>query len=145
MGGPLPPHANSSDLIQFTNNLYAEVIALRAEISKLESVGTNLSGQKVKEKHLKDLKSFSAVPVWNGNEKDFSDYEFKLHQLSKPFNFFEKRFDWVKHMDTVPTFEVLDQLARSEYDKDASIDLHWMNRQIYPCSRSRRRTRPSRP
>ena len=39
--------------------------------------------------------------------------------------------DWVKDMDTEPTFEVLKQLARSEYDKDASIDLHWMNRQIY--------------
>ena len=74
----LPPGANSAEMILFMNNMASEVVALRAEIVVLKSMNVN-AADKDKEKSLKDLKSFSAVPQWNGNEKYFGDFEFKLH------------------------------------------------------------------
>ena len=129
-GMPIAHDADAAGMIAFVNALQQEIAALRQEIGVLRGVGDGQPKDE-KEMQLKDLKSFQSLPKWNGDEKEFADYEFKLHQFLQPFKFFEKWLDWVKDLEEEPTAEELNTLAMSEKAKDAKVDILWMNRQIY--------------
>ena len=49
----------------------------------------------------------------------------------EPFKNFGVWLNYIKEYDTEPTEELLNNLHRAEQAKDPTIDLVWMNRQIY--------------
>ena len=120
---------NPQMVVQVVQGLQAEVVNLRAEINLLKG-GGGASHEKDK-KSLKELKSFSDVPKWDGSDKSFGDFEFKLHQFLAPFERFEAFMNWVKELDEPPTEQLIDDAHTSEQGKNDKIDVKWMNRELY--------------
>ena len=128
----IQPGAQPAQWVEAINALHREVAVLKNEVSVLKAGGVyNMAKDEKHQKDLKDLKSFSSLPTWDGSEKTFGDFEFKLHQFVEPFKNFEKWLDWVKALDTEQDFQKPNGLAQPEHAKDPSVGLHWMNRQIY--------------
>ena len=135
-GFPLGVDADSHGMIAFVNQqreftiqLQAEIIALKQQMAQQQQQQQQHPPQEPKrDQQLKDTKSFQSVPKWNGDEKSFTDFEFKLHQFVEPHRGFEKWLDWVKDLDEEPDEAVLQKLAEDEHALDANVDCWWMNR-----------------
>ena len=138
-GFPLGVDADSQGMIAFVNQqreftiqLQAEIIALKQQMAQQQQQQQQHPPQEPKrDQQLKVTKSFQSVPKWNGDEKSFTDFDFKLHQFVEPHRGFEKWLDWVKDLDEEPDEAVLQKLAEDEHALDANVDCWWMNRQIF--------------
>ena len=109
--------------------LQAEVGRLTAKVNVLKNPGqgNQIGGGKI----LKELKSFASVPVWDGSDKTFGDFEFKLHQFLAPFDRFEAFLKWIKDSDTPPDEALLNQVAAIEKGSNDNVDIHWMDKESF--------------
>ena len=122
--------ANPQAVIGVVQGLQQEVLNLRGEIEQLKRNGVG-GGDKEKGKSLKELKSFSDIPKWDGSDKSFGDFEFKLHQFLAPFDRFEAFMNWVKELDECPSDKLTEDAYESERSKNNKIDVKWMNRELF--------------
>ena len=95
-------HAGSSpeDYVRVIDVLHNQVLELQASVVKL--TGEKTGGQK---RNITEYKSFEKVPHYDGEEKIFTDFEFKLQQFLQPFPTFEQLLDWAKELENAPTIE----------------------------------------
>ena len=105
---------------------------LFAVIDRLVDELRELRGQR--DDHKKDLtekKSFDKVPTFDGNEKDFTDFEFKFQQFVRPFKYFEQFLDWIKNLDEEPEIGELQHKAQQTAQEDPKVDILWYDEQLY--------------
>ena len=105
---------------------------LFAVIDRLVDELKELRGQR--DDHKKDLtekKSFDKVPTFDGNEKDFTDFEFKFQQFVRPFKYFEQFLDWIKNLDEEPEIGELQHKAQQTAQGDPKVDILWYDEQLY--------------
>ena len=84
-----------------------------------------------KKRDLSESKAFEKVPIFDGDEKKFSDFEFKLQSALRPYKHFEEFIDWIKNADEEPDLDSLTQKARAEAQHDPGVDLLWYDEQLY--------------
>ena len=91
----LPAHTLVVNVI---NRLQNQVEQLQTQLLR------NMSGGD-KKKELAEAKSFSMVPQFDGEEKHFSDFEFKLQQCVQLWKHLEEFLDWIKDHETEPDID----------------------------------------
>ena len=121
--------SNPSQVVGVVQQLNAEVTRLRTEIEALKTLGGG--GHPRDPKSLKEMKSFQDVPVWDGSDKTFGDFEFKLHQFLAPSEQFEAFLNWSKEMLSEPTGAQVDAVAVASKSANDKVDIHWMNRELF--------------
>ena len=88
----LNPQSSQQELFNVIDNLIDDIKELRKE----------RDGREDHKKDLTEKKSFDKVPTFDGNERHFTDFDFKLEQFERPLKMFEKFLDWVKNLDDEP-------------------------------------------
>ena len=124
MAGPAATGlARDSDPGQFVlhiDRLNGQVYELQQQLLKLTT-----SQDDRKKKDVSETKAFEKVPHFNGDEKRFRDFEFKLQNCLRPYKHFEEFLDWIKNADEEPDLDILRKKAYAEAQHDPSVDLHW--------------------
>ena len=130
MAGPAATGlARDSDPGQFVlhiDRLNGQVYELQQQLLKLTT-----SQDDRKKKDVSETKAFEKVPHFNGDEKMFGDFEFKLQNCLRPYKHFEEFLDWIKNADEEPDLDILRKKAYAEAQHDPSVDLHWYDEQLY--------------
>ena len=106
---------DSSNIIDYANaieQLNVRVNTLEAQLANRPPASSGGGGGGNLD--LKQLKELSTIPVFDGSDKTFDDFEFKLRELVSGRPFFGAYLDWVKNHD--------DQVSDEEFShKDAAV------------------------
>ena len=86
--------------------VHQEMTGMQQRIVQLEAQLHEVKKDKKKEKELTDMKGFEKLGNFSGNEKEFGDWEFRLHQFIRPFQQFEAWLEWVKDLDEEVTMMI---------------------------------------
>ena len=105
-------------------------------ITILETKAEGAGGPKVHDKTKMDLaewKSFGALTTFDGDEKSFSDWEFKLQTFVRPLRQFEAYLDWVKERDEEISVETWQGMkgAVDWTHGDGMVKLDWYDDQLF--------------
>ena len=119
--GSLPAH---TVVVNVINRLQMQVAELQTQLLRTMGGGD-------KKKELADSKSFGMVPAFDGEEKNFSDFELKLQQCVRPWKHFEEFLDWIKDHEDEPDIDELREKARAQAVQDPAVDLTWYDEQLY--------------
>ena len=82
-------------------------------------------------KNLADNKSLDQVGKYDGEEKHFSDFEFKLQQFLRPHDNCEAMLDRIKDLESEPCLLDLEEMQSDLTSQGERCDLHWFNNQLY--------------
>ena len=82
----LPDASGIGEFVRVIELMHAEIEALKAKNLQRDPKPRDLTEQKL----------FSNLPHFDGAEKDFSDWEFKVQQFVRPYKHFEEFLDWIK-------------------------------------------------
>ena len=95
-----------TDYVRVINQLQTELFQLRGMIQgpNLNPQG-NAGGGGGEARELTRWRSIQALPKFDGDEKAFKDFDFKLHQFVRPVIGFEKILHWVKDQEIEPNHE----------------------------------------
>ena len=115
--------SNAADYRGVVNRLQCEVFELKAHMAAQVIHTPPSTGG---EKEMTRWRSISNLPKFNGDDKHFKDFEFKLHQFVRPVMGFEKFLDWVKDSDKEPTEDDL-----TEYGVSTGMPIEYFNDQVY--------------
>ena len=119
--------SSPDEYVQVINSLHQQMGLLQSEIIGLKNGGDSQNGRK----NLTDYKSLDQLPKFNGEEKYFSDFEFKLQQFLRPFDNYEMLIDWAKDLDEEPALLDLEEKQVQEQQAGQKSDLPWFNNQLY--------------
>ena len=81
---------DAANMIDLMNGV---ISSLQGEVAALKSQIPGHGGNK---KSLIDNKALTQVPFFSGDEKTFTDFEFKLQQFVQPYQRFEETLDWIE-------------------------------------------------
>ena len=83
--------------------------------------------------NISEWKSFSKVPCFSGDEKAFSDFEFKLHTFLRPLPDFEEMLEWIKNNDSEIDKPKMEEMKRRHVEArgDRAADLDYYDDQLY--------------
>ena len=118
---------DAANMIDLMNGV---ISSLQGEVAALKSQIPGHGGNK---KSLIDNKALTQVPFFSGDEKTFTDFEFKLQQFVQPYQGFEETFDWIKDLESEPTLEVV----RAKHEAENSdglgngVDMIYFNKEVY--------------
>ena len=108
--------SSPEEYVQVTNSLHQQMGLLQGEIYTLKH-GDSQNGRK----NLTDYKSLDQIPKFNGEEKYFSDFEFKLQQFLRPFDNYEMLIDWATELDEEPALLDLEEKQLQEQQAGLAI------------------------
>ena len=110
-----------------TITLNAEIANLRAEIHLLKTKTFDKDNKLFTEK-----KGFERLSSYNGEEKSFGDWEFKLHQFVRAETGFERYLDKIKELEVEPkTDAVKDIIDTVQIDCMSQVNGDTFDDQLY--------------
>ena len=125
-------NAMQSELFTLREQSQNEIFGLKQQIAALQAQqsggGGHGSGGPGSERleEMTRWRSISSLPKFNGDEKIFKDFDFKLHQFVRPVPAFEKFLDWIKEADAEPDVE-----SMADYKMSTGAAVEYLNDQLY--------------
>ena len=115
------------DMVRIFNELKMEVFQLRGAMNQMSQTmaGTHQQ-QQGRDGELTRWRTLQQLGKFNGDEKSFKDFDFKLHQFVRQVPMFEKFLDWVRQSDVEPNHE-----AMQHYKAETGCQLEYLNDQLY--------------
>ena len=122
--------SSPAEYAQVINSLHAQMVILQGEVLSMKSGGSE-SFHGGFRKNLSDNKSLDQVPHYDGEEKNFSDFEFKMQQFLRPHDNCESVLDWIKDLEEEPRLIDMDEKQAEDTHSGVRSDLAWFNNQLY--------------
>ena len=120
--------STSVEYIRVIDKQFADMEVLRTRVIELEG----LVKKDHKKRNLTEEKSFGQLDKYSGDEKTWSNWEFKLFNFVRHVDGCEAYLDWCKDRDDAIT---LIEINEKQQDIDAkgnnNFDLSWCDEQLY--------------
>ena len=119
------------ELIRIFNDLRMEVYQLRGAMTQMNTTMVANQQQQNQQQQGRDSeltrwRTLQQLGKFEGDEKSFKDFEFKLHQFVRQVPGFEKFLDWVEQADVEPNHEAMEQ-----FKAQTGYQLEYLNDQLY--------------
>ena len=131
-------HTAPPDMARIINELRIEVFQLKTGLTTANQQISQMSqhqqqqaaqmqaGSGGNDKELTRWRSMQSLPRYNGEEKHFKDFSFKIHQFVRQVNGFEKFLKWVSEMDSEPVHNDMEI-----FKQRTGYPLEYFNDQLY--------------
>ena len=103
----LTESTGSAETVRIFNDMKMEVFQLCGAMNQMNQtlVGNQQQQnqqQQGRDSELTRWRTLQQLGKFNGDEKSFKDFDFKLHQFVRQVPMFEKFLDWVRQSDVEP-------------------------------------------